>query len=111
HTKRIAIVKELFASTFPGQSVSGEAQNVTQKLDKIDVQIQNAAPAWPIEKINRMDLAILRLAIYEIEFKKTPPKVAIDEAIEIAKTYGAESSPGFVNGVLGAVVNKEKYEN
>lgn len=72
-----------------------------------------AAPKWPIEKINRIDLAILRLAVWELFYKrKTPPKVAIDEAIELAKEFGAENSPSFINGVLGTIFKKkEKNQN
>ena len=62
-----------------------------------------------MEKINKTDLAILRLAIYEIHYDKdVPAKVAIDEAVELAKEFGAEKSPGFVNGVLGAAYEENK---
>ena len=66
---------------------------------------------WPIEKINRIDLAILHLSIYELLNEKTPPKVVIDEAVELAKEFGSEASGSFVNGVLGTVYEKlEKGE-
>lgn len=74
----------------------------TKHLGDSDKLIVEYAPKWPIDKINKLDLAILRLAFYELKFHpQTPPRVVIDEAIEIAKLYGAESSPGFINGVLG----------
>ncbi|MDP2730023.1 MAG: transcription antitermination factor NusB [Dehalococcoidales bacterium] len=77
---------------------------VIQNKDKIDWNIQKFAPAWPIEQIPVIDKDILRLAIFEILFdNKVPVKVAINEAIELAKTFGAESSSKFVNGVLGSV--------
>ncbi|MEK7526154.1 MAG: transcription antitermination factor NusB [Patescibacteria group bacterium] len=110
HKKRIATVKQLFSSTFQKDNLSTDTLKVLAVSDKIDDQIQASAPQWPISKINKIDLAILRLAIYELNQKKTPEKVVIDEAVEIAKRYGAESTPGFVNGVLGAIVNSKKYE-
>lgn len=72
-------------------------------MKKIDKIITKAAPAWPIDKINKIDLAILRFAVYELMEKVTPQKVVIDEAVEIAKEYGSESSSSFVNGVLGTI--------
>ncbi len=77
---------------------------VIQNKEKIDQNIQNFAPAWPIGQIPVVDRNILRLAIFEILIdNKVPVKVAINEAIELAKTFGADSSPRFVNGVLGSV--------
>lgn len=105
HKQRISVVKELFTAAFQNQTLSEDAQKVENNIEKIDLLIQNAAPQWPVAKINKIDLAILRFAIYEIVYKKTPPKVAIDEAVEIAKRYGSESSGSFVNGVLGKIVN------
>jgi len=68
-----------------------------------------AAPEWPLEQINKIDLAILRLAIWELTIKqKEPPKVIIDEAIELGKTYGSEKSSSFINGVLGTVFKNLK---
>lgn len=71
--------------------------------------ITKSAPAWPIEQISPIDLAILRLSIYELVFseKKEPYKVVVDEAVEIAKEYGNESSGAFVNGVLGSIIKSE----
>ena len=79
-------------------------RGVTKNLDKIDKIISQYAPEWPIEKITIIDRNVLRLGIYELKIAaEIPPKVAINEAIEIAKTYGGESSGRFVNGVLGAI--------
>ena len=73
----------------------------------IDQYILKAAPRWPLERINKIDLAILRLAIWELCFqKKEPPKVIIDEAVELAKEFGGENSPSFVNGVLGTIYER-----
>ena len=78
-----------------------------QHYPALDSIILKCAPQWPVDKLNRIDLAILRLAIYEITVdKKEPVKVIIDEAVELAKEFGSESSPSFINGVLGAVVNE-----
>ena len=70
--------------------------------------IKKAAPAWPVEKLNKIDLAILRVAVYELTNTKTPPKVIIDEAVEIAKKYGSEKSASFVNGVLGTIYKSQE---
>lgn len=78
---------------------------ILRSIKKIDKTIVKSAPLWPIKQINAVDLAILRLAVFELSYKSaTPKKVAIDEAVELAKEFGSESSPGFVNGVLGKVV-------
>jgi N utilization substance protein B len=70
----------------------------------IDEQIARAAPAWPLEQMSRVDKCILRLAIYEMLFEKDlPTRVAINEAVELAKLFGHETAPKFVNGVLGSI--------
>jgi N utilization substance protein B len=77
---------------------------VIQNQERIDENIQSFAPAWPIEQIPAVDRNILRLAIFEILIdNKVPVKVAINEAVELAKTFGADSSSRFINGVLGSV--------
>lgn len=111
HKKRISIVKSLFTYAFDHHQTSDEIIDILSKQAEIDAQIAQAAPTWPIEKINRIDMAILRFAVYEITYKQTPPKVAIDEAVEIAKRYGGDSTPSFINGVLGAIVNAETYND
>jgi len=82
-------------------------KGVTENLDTIDKIIEEAAPEWPIEQIAKVDLEILRIAILETYIaKNVPPKVAIDEAVELAKSFGGENSSKFVNGVLGTVVRQ-----
>ena len=82
---------------------------VCQHGDGIDVLIRRHAPAWPIDQLSIIDRNILRIALFEIFFSdETPFKVAINEAIELAKTFGSESSPKFINGVLGSAV-AERY--
>ena len=79
-------------------------RGVIQNKQKIDENIQNFAPAWPIKQIPMVDRNILRLAIFEILLdNKVPVKVAINEAVELAKTFGSDNSSKFVNGVLGSV--------
>jgi N utilization substance protein B len=87
-------------AAFARELVSGVVQN----REKIDQNIQNFAPAWPIEQIPVVDRNILRLAIFEILLdNKVPVKVAINEAVELAKAFGGDNSSKFVNGVLGSV--------
>lgn len=82
---------------------------VPQEIEQIDEIIKKYAPQWNIDQMKLVDLQILRIAIYEGFLAKiTPPKVAIDEAIEIAKEFGGESSGKFVNGVLGAIYEEVK---
>ena len=77
---------------------------VIRNKEKIDRNIQTFAPAWPVEQIPPVDRNILRLAIFEILLdNKVPVKVAINEAVELAKTFGSDNSPKFVNGVLGSI--------
>ncbi len=82
----------------------GLVGGVLQNKKKIDQHIKNFAPLWPVEQIPVVDRNILRLAIFEILLDNSVPvKVAINEAVELAKTFGSDSSPRFVNGVLGSV--------
>ncbi|MBP6976208.1 transcription antitermination factor NusB [Candidatus Dojkabacteria bacterium] len=84
---------------------------VKNKQEEIDAIITRYAPQWPISQMKLVDLQILRISIYEGFLAEiTPPKVAIDEAIELAKEFGGESSSKFVNGVLGAIYEKNKHE-
>ena len=77
---------------------------VIKNKEKIDENIQSFAPAWPIEQIPMVDRNILRLAIFEILLdNKVPIKVAINEAVELAKAFGGDNSSRFINGVLGSV--------
>lgn len=87
---------------FHKQKVSEKAKEIYKNRSSIDGFIKKAAPEFPVDKINKIDLAILRLAVYEMQVeKKEPSKVIIDEAIELAKEYGGETSPQFINGALG----------
>jgi len=79
---------------------------VMKHLEKLDAIIEKAAPQWPVDQIAIVDRNVLRLGLYELLFgnrDEVPPKVAINEAIELAKAFGGESSGRFINGVLGTV--------
>ncbi len=79
-------------------------QNVTERSARLDELLARYAPEWPIEDVAPIDRNILRIALWEIAvYDGTPLKVAINEAVELAKTYGSDSSPRFVNGVLGSI--------
>lgn len=112
HLKRIKIMQDLYAWDFnKNQTTNLEISlKIVKQLRKIDSLIEKAAPAWPIEKINKIDLSILRLAVYELlnTADQTPPKVVIDEAVELGKRYGSDSSPSFINGVLGKLISLQK---
>ncbi len=88
--------------TFIWQLITG----VVEHLSQIDKIIEKAAPEWPIEQITIVDRNVLRIGLYELLYEnkeEVPQKVAINEAIELAKTFGGESSGKFINGVLGTV--------
>lgn len=82
---------------------------VNDHLKKIDAIIGPVAPEWPIEQIARMDRVILRIGTYELLFAKdVPPKVAINEAVELAKAFGGDNSSKFINGVLGTILRDKE---
>jgi len=86
--------------------------DIIAELDEIDPLIQTAAPERPLPGINKVDLAVLRLIVFESRHKKTPKKVLVNEGVELAKEYGTDSSPKLVNGVLGKMlmISDEKEE-
>lgn len=109
HTKRIKIMQALFTWNFLKRRTPKGISEIVANLAQIDKLIAESAKDRPIGQINRIDLAILRLAIFELIIKKgTPPKVVIDEAVEIGKEFGSDSSGSFINGVLGQVVKVSK---
>lgn len=104
HQARREAVKTLFAESFTRQPKQEDLViKILAKKNILDKEIEKAAPAWPAEKLNKIDLAILRLAVYELKYQNTPPKVVIDEAVELAKEFGSDTSASFVNGVLGTI--------
>ena len=127
HYARVIALQSLYETDFRGtekgsaadiferhvSNIGEEGENVEfaklliektiSKGDEINGLIEKVAPEWPIEQVAIIDRNILRLAISELTYFDTPPKVVINEAIELAKTFGAEHSSKFVNGVLGTV--------
>jgi len=84
------------------------ALGVSQNIEFIDALIKKYTPSWPLERLNLTDKNILRLAIYEMFFRPDIPEVvSINEAIELAKLYGTDDSPAFINGVLDGIYKKE----
>lgn len=110
HKKRQKLVEDLFRADFHKQRIGKVAEDILVYKDSIDKAIQKAAPEFSTDKINRIDLAILRLAVFELLIeKREPPKVIIDEAIELAKEYGQDTSPSFINGALATLTYKNEH--
>ena len=108
-------VEETSARLRAGETLTQEALSFSEELVKgvlqhkseLDALIEKLAPAFPVEQMPIIDRNILRLAIFEILFsKETPLKVAINEAIELAKGFGSDSSPRLINGILGSITTK-----
>ncbi len=90
---------------FTKQLVNGVHKNQTE----LDAILQPAAPQWPIDQIARMDRVVLRIGLYELLYETSvPPKVVINEAVELAKAFGGDNSSKFVNGVLGTVLRQHE---
>lgn len=107
HQRRAELMQQLFAWSFDARTTDEsvtELAEILPELPAIDAQLQEVAPERPLSEINKVDLAILRLIVFESKHRKTPVKVLIDEAVELAKEYGAENSAKFVNGVLGKLL-------
>lgn len=94
-------IKDEEAKKYIRNVILGIEKNKEQILDNIE---KNLKEDWKLSRISKMDLSILELAIYEIEFSEIPYKVAINEAVELAKKYGEDKSKNFVNGILASVV-------
>lgn len=104
-----ALIRDMkeFAPGFTGMDfVEHLAKGIQEKIEEIDKIIEKSAPDWPIVKLPLVDRNVLRIGLYELIFAdraEVPPRVAINEAIELAKIYGGENSGKFINGVLGTV--------
>ena len=94
-----------FAPKFDDSGFTGNLiKGVLKYLDTINKMIEKYAPEWPLDQITIIDRNVLRIGIYELKFNNDiPPKVAINESIELAKSFGGESSGKFINGVLGSI--------
>lgn len=137
HNSRIIALQQLFGMSFPGTKLINKptfsvkeleeideidrfdpkllkriVDGVVNNVENIDSIIQELAPEWPLDKIAKTDLNILRIAIYEGFFLDlTPEKVAVDEAIELAREFSNEQSRKFVNGVLGSLIkDKDRFK-
>lgn len=87
-------------------------RGVTARVDELDAILQPVAPEWPIDQIARMDRMVLRIGAYELlHSKNVPPKVVINEAVELAKAFGGENSSKFINGVLGTVLRDQEKDS
>lgn len=105
HQKRSELLQKLFVLGFESTHVDPEVKNIQDNLQALDEEIKKNATRYPLDKLAKVDLAVLRLAIYELMIeKKNPPKVIIDEAVTLAREFGNEKSYSFVNGVLGSVL-------
>ena len=95
-------------SELPEESLQFTAElvkGVTANKDSIDRMIGKYAPNWPVDQLSIIDRTVLRIAIFELKYhKETPPKAAANEAVELAKSFGSDSSTKFVNGVLGSLM-------
>lgn len=112
HQKRIKLMQELFSWNFKKDSpINSDVRPIIENLEKIDKLIEESAPNRPLDEINKIDLSILRLSVFElIIVKGTPPKVVVDEAVELGKEYGSESTPSFINGALGKLIENEEIK-
>lgn len=87
--------------------IKNEYQGVLNNIDEIDEIINNSARGWSTVRISKVDLAILRLALYEIMYSDIPDRVTANEAVELAKEFSEDKSPSFINGILGNVINNK----
>lgn len=110
HLKRIKLIQALFTWNFqPKKNPPSEISDIVKNLKKIDKAVAKSAPDRPLIQINKIDLAILRLSVFELIIEKgAPPKVIIDEAVELGKQFGSDSSPSFINGALGKLITTAK---
>lgn len=84
--------------------ITKEVGGVLENLAEIDTEIDKYAKGWSTNRMSKVDLAILRLAVYEIKYsEETPNSVAVNEAVELAKKYSSDEAPGFINGILGKI--------
>lgn len=112
HQKRIKNIQALFAWSLIPASLDKSIIEIIPKIPEIDQLISVAAPKWPIDQINKIELAILRYAVWELQNQQEiPEKVVIDEAIEIAKEYGDTNSASFINAVLGFILKKQHEQD
>ena len=113
HQPGMVIQERLLEHPLPDRAADFMRRLVTGTIarrEEYDGIIARYAPEWPVEQIPIVDRNILRMALYELENENTPVKVVINEAVEVAKVYGGDNSPRFVNGVLGSVVRNDAID-
>lgn len=130
HLKRAKLMQDLFAWQFrQDKKIEPGIKEIISHLPEIDELITRSAPDRPIDQINKIDLSILRLAVFELIIaprlhrellvsqdacdiidKGVPPKVVVDEAVELGKEYGSDSSASFINGALGKLIEIKKIQ-
>lgn len=112
HQQRVERVQSLFAWDFQPENAAEEqfdnVREIVDKVTEIDAVIFKYAPRRTAEQFDKVDLAILRQALYELMYTNTPPAVVINEAIEIAKSLADDSSAGFIHGVLASYIDEKK---
>ncbi len=110
------LLGEVISTSLSSSSLSKDLKDFTHRIvteiypirELLDEIIAEHAPEWPIDQVSSIDRNLLRIALWEFAiFAETPLKVAINESIELAKEYGSDSSPRFINGVLGSLASKE----
>lgn len=116
HELRVKIVQQLFALSFSKGKINKtetKTKEIIKNIAKVNDFITKYAPKYPLDKIAKVDLAILQLAVYELTIeKKQPSKVIINEAVELAKEMGSDKAFGFVNAVLGKIyLNNSKVKS
>lgn len=105
------VVGEFSSRLDESEFVLNLTRGVVENIEVIDEELTKLALEWPLDQISSVDRSILRLGAYELKFMPdTPPKVAINEAVELSKTFGGDNSGKFVNGVLGSLYNLIKEE-
>lgn len=115
HDPHVVLQRHLAARSFPEQAVEFSWQlldGVLEHTAEIDPLIVQAAPNWPLDQMARIDVNILRIAVFELLFSgdaHIPVKAAINEAVELAKSFGSDSSRRFVNGVLGTLSKSRNH--
>ena len=110
HKRRISLMQSLFSWEYQKTQQPKKLSEITSKIAEIDKLITESAPDRPLSQINKLDLSILRLSVLQLIISKEPPKVVMDDAIELGKEFGSESSSGFINGVLGSVVKLKQIK-
>jgi len=89
--------------------ISSKVLAIADKLDEIDEQINNVSEGWPTSRLGKAELSIMRLAVYEMKYDDDiPVNVAVNEAVELAKKYGSDNAPSFINGVLAKFIPETK---